>query len=145
MLDTECTFPFNYNGVRYLLCTEIDSPGKPWCSDTFNVVGDDQKKYCILNDDCYYPFMYQDKIYHQCTTHGSLLGRPWCPKSGIYHSGSEWVYCDSHSYSLQFTHVIIILFVMIIILGLVLSMSKYAKRKKSIASDGKAFTSTLIK
>ena len=27
-----CHFPFEYLGKEYHSCTEVDSPGRPWCS-----------------------------------------------------------------------------------------------------------------
>ena len=31
-IDVPCVFPFVYKGVEYSGCTEVDSPGTPWCA-----------------------------------------------------------------------------------------------------------------
>merc|ERR1712080_166957 len=36
---TPCVFPFNYNGLSYSMCTEINNNGVPWCSTTASYSG----------------------------------------------------------------------------------------------------------
>ncbi|KAB1273600.1 Seminal plasma protein A3 [Camelus dromedarius] len=42
---------------------------------------------------CYFPFIYHNKVYDNCTTLGSFNGKPWCSLSPNYDEDKVWKYC----------------------------------------------------
>uniref|UniRef100_A0A8D0E5V7 Fibronectin type-II domain-containing protein n=1 Tax=Salvator merianae TaxID=96440 RepID=A0A8D0E5V7_SALMN len=103
-----CVFPFIYNLTSYSSCTTDGiSNKKPWCSLTDNYDADLQWTYCepsvtILDfckfgPSCVFPFIYEGKLYRNCTTDGRNDGKFWCSTSRNYDSDKEWKLCPEDS------------------------------------------------
>ncbi|XP_040582863.1 72 kDa type IV collagenase [Lepeophtheirus salmonis] len=116
-----CIFPFNYNGVRYVKCTNVDYGNTLWCATSLFSNGDAQgygtcanncedsaikttvksssKKACntVNGASCIFPFKYLGKTYEECTNvdYGSTM---WCATS-LYSNGEYNGYgiCDLNS------------------------------------------------
>ncbi|XP_015098586.1 seminal plasma protein PDC-109-like [Vicugna pacos] len=74
--------------------------GSPWpsrfwflsehCSLNADYIG--RWKYCSRKDfaRCYFPFIYHNKVYNNCTTLGSFNGKLWCSLSPNYDEDKVW-------------------------------------------------------
>ncbi|XP_012588937.1 PREDICTED: seminal plasma protein A3-like [Condylura cristata] len=92
--DSQCAFPFKYNGVTYFQCTLQNSFFR-WCSLTTKYNG--QWKYCTKEDHakCVFPFHYKGKEYHECTSVGLSPGKLWCSLSPDYDKDGAWRFCPA--------------------------------------------------
>uniref|UniRef100_A0A8C5SC12 Fibronectin type-II domain-containing protein n=1 Tax=Laticauda laticaudata TaxID=8630 RepID=A0A8C5SC12_LATLA len=88
-----CVFPFLYNQNFYFMCTTDGMFGKtPWCSLTENYNSDLQWTYCepsafdyiMESPPCIFPFIYQGKLYRNCTADGRRDGKFWCATTQNY-------------------------------------------------------------
>ncbi|XP_060549625.1 uncharacterized protein LOC117668957 isoform X2 [Pantherophis guttatus] len=88
-----CVFPFLYNQNFYFMCTTDGMFGKTsWCSLTQNYNSDLQWTYCepsgpdeiMESPPCIFPFIYQGKLYRNCTADGRRDGKFWCATTQNY-------------------------------------------------------------
>ncbi|XP_013913322.1 PREDICTED: uncharacterized protein LOC106542189 isoform X2 [Thamnophis sirtalis] len=88
-----CVFPFIYKSISYNTCTaEGMSDGKLWCATTSNFDLDNTWAYCNItgpdeimeSPPCIFPFIYQGKLYRNCTADGRRDGKFWCATTQNY-------------------------------------------------------------
>ncbi|XP_016523044.1 matrix metalloproteinase-9-like, partial [Poecilia formosa] len=107
-----CVFPFIFQGKMYKSCTtdsRID--GQRWCATTSNY--DTDKKYGICpkrdtavtggtseGDACHFPFLYQGKEYHSCTSEGRTDGKLWCATTDSHDRDQKWGFCPKRGINL---------------------------------------------
>lgn len=95
-----CVFPFTYNNKQYTECTEVDSPGKPWCSTksqydgSYVNCGTKIKGGTAKEGVCKFPFIYRGRVFNECTLyrHDQL----WCSTTTDYEG--KWGNCGTRSY-----------------------------------------------
>uniref|UniRef100_A0A3B3WXD5 Matrix metalloproteinase-9 n=1 Tax=Poecilia mexicana TaxID=48701 RepID=A0A3B3WXD5_9TELE len=107
-----CVFPFIFLGRMYKSCTtDTRIDGKRWCATTSNF--DTDKKYGICpkrdtavtggtseGDACHFPFLYQGKEYHSCTSEGRTDGKLWCATTDSHDRDQKWGFCPKRGVSL---------------------------------------------
>ncbi|XP_074793248.1 matrix metalloproteinase-9-like [Natator depressus] len=102
-----CTFPFVYKNQLFHSCTNAgDKMGNFWCATTHNYDQDKLWSYCpdiILGGNaagksCAFPFLYNKKMHHTCTSDGESSGKLWCSTTRNYDVDKKWTYCSMPDY-----------------------------------------------
>ncbi|XP_016520804.1 matrix metalloproteinase-9-like [Poecilia formosa] len=107
-----CVYPFIFHGRMYKSCTtdgRID--GKRWCATTSNYDTDKRFGFCPKRDTaviggnsegdaCHFPFVFQGKEYHSCTSEGRTDGKLWCGTTDSYDRDQKFGFCPNDGYSL---------------------------------------------
>nr|XP_020668994.1 epididymal sperm-binding protein 1-like [Pogona vitticeps] len=101
-----CVFPFVYNLEFYFSCTTDGMSGvKPWCSLTTNYNADLQWTYCesigpdeaVESPPCIFPFIFEGRIYRNCTTDGQNNRTLWCATTSNYDAHKKWKFCQDYA------------------------------------------------
>uniref|UniRef100_A0A087X717 Matrix metalloproteinase-9 n=2 Tax=Poecilia formosa TaxID=48698 RepID=A0A087X717_POEFO len=107
-----CVFPFTFLGDKYDSCTtEGRNDGYRWCATTNNFDTDKKYGFCpnrdtavtggnSEGDPCHFPFVFQGKEYHSCTSEGRTDGKLWCATTDNYDKDQKWGFCPDQGYSL---------------------------------------------
>uniref|UniRef100_A0A3B3WD77 Matrix metalloproteinase-9 n=1 Tax=Poecilia mexicana TaxID=48701 RepID=A0A3B3WD77_9TELE len=96
-----CHFPFTFGAKSYTTCiTEGVNNSIPWCATTADY--DKDKKYGACptertsdGDACHFPFVFQGREYHSCTSEGRTDGKLWCATTDSYDRDQRWGFCQN--------------------------------------------------
>uniref|UniRef100_A0A8C9IZ71 Fibronectin type-II domain-containing protein n=1 Tax=Piliocolobus tephrosceles TaxID=591936 RepID=A0A8C9IZ71_9PRIM len=88
-----CIFPFTYGDVTYYSCISTHSDFD-WCSLDKEFQG--RWRYCTGLDSpqCVFPFVFRQKVIHNCTKEGYILNRSWCSLTKNYNKDRKWKQCS---------------------------------------------------
>ncbi|XP_070600472.1 matrix metalloproteinase-9-like [Erythrolamprus reginae] len=102
-----CRFPFVFDGKSYSSCTtEGREDGLPWCATTPNFDQDKTYGFCPSEllftfdgnsngEKCVFPFVFEGKSYHGCTTDGRTDGYRWCATTANFDQDKKYGFCPN--------------------------------------------------
>ncbi|XP_042331317.1 epididymal sperm-binding protein 1-like [Sceloporus undulatus] len=97
-----CNFPFIYKNKSYSSCTKEGSfDGQLWCATTPNYDKHSRWKACATEEyggnsngaPCFFPFIFKNQSYENCTNEGEKSGRYWCATTRHYDVDLKFSYC----------------------------------------------------